>query len=429
MTRRPSGRALVLLLGAAACARNVVPSGPRPPRAEPSRIETSVYLIGDGGNPAPAGEPVLAALSSALARDPARSFVIFLGDNIYPRGLDDDSSSVAMREQKRRLAAQLVPLLENGVRGIVVPGNHDWARHGPSGWASIQAQERFVRDTVAALERALNVRTPQEEISVELLPKRGCPGPWIKDVGDHLRVLVLDTQWWLHPFDRPNQKYCGDDAATRTVERIRAALAGSGGRRTLVVAHHPLETAGEHGGYFDLKSHLFPFTGAGDQWFFWVPLPLLGSLYPLARMHGVDPQDLSNAFNCRMRAVVDSAFRPVAPDLYAAGHDHGLQVLKGGAARYEAVSGGGIYGHTDRIGRHRNSLFSATASGFMRLDVMRDGSPPRLGVHVVNEKGEDREVFAMLLDDAAAAATSLRPRVCRDGPRAPDLSVQVPGRD
>ena len=427
MTRRRSGRVLVALLGAAACARSVVPSSPTIPLAEPSRIETSVYLIGDGGKPKAAGEPVLIALSRALAGDPARSFVIFLGDNIYPRGLDAGPPSDAPEDQKRKLAAQLTPVVERGVRGIVVPGNHDWARHSPSGWASIQAQERFVRDTVAALERALNVRRQDGEPTVELLPKRGCPGPSVKDVGDHLRVVVLDTQWWLHPFDRPNAKFCGEQADTRTVERIREALAGAGERRTLVVAHHPFESAGEHGGYFDLQNHLFPLTAAGSQWYLWVPLPLLGSLYPLARMHGVDPQDLSNGFNCRMRAVFDSAFRPIPPLLYAAGHDHGLQVFKSRPARYEAVSGGGIYGHTDAIGRHRNSLYSAALSGFMRLDVMRDGSPPRLGVHIVDKKGGDREVFSTLLDDTTPAAP-LEPRVCRDGPRAPDLSVQAPGR-
>jgi Calcineurin-like phosphoesterase len=415
-----------LLLGAPACARDLLPPGPVMAAADSSQIETSVYLIGDGGDPAATGEPVLAALSRAIARDPARSLVLILGDNVYLNGIDTLETSSHRHEQEWRLTTQLDVLLHNRVRGIVVPGNHDWARHKPSGWKSIKVQEEFVRKYVEGFERAQGWDTLPDSPTVAFLPTGGCPGPSVRDFGDHLRVLVLDTQWWLHPYVRPKSEKCGEEGDTRAVERIRSALASAGPRRTLVVAHHPIETAGEHDGYFDWKTHLFPFAALDRH--FLIPLPVIGSLYPLARMHGVDAQDMSSPIYCRMLAVLDSGFRPIPPLLYAAGHDHGLQVFKGGHSRYEVVSGGGIYGHTNPFSRRPNSLLSLAASGFMRLDIMRDDTPPRLGVHVIDGAGEDHEVFALRLDDSAPAPAS-EPRACRELPRHPDVSLQVPGRE
>jgi hypothetical protein len=411
----------VLLMVTSGCARGLV----GPELAQPldtSRIETSVYLIGDGGNPSREGEPVLAALSRAIARDPEKNFVVILGDNVYEFGLDSAPDSPNRPEQERRLDTQLNVLFKNHVSGIVVPGNHDWQKHKATGLASVRAEEEFVRQR----DRQHRAGHGPQLDSVSYLPSNGCPGPAVVEVGRGLQVLVLDTQWWLHKHARPNDATCGSEGAAGAADRIRQLLAAAGPRRTLVVAHHPIETAGEHGGFFDWKRHLFPLTAA-KSWLL-VPLPGLGSMYPLARMHGVSEQDVSSPLNCRMRAMLDSAFVPNPPLLYAAGHDHGLEVFEGGPARYSVVSGGGIFDHTNPFGRHANSLLSLAKSGFMRLDVMRDGSPPRLGVQVVDSAGQAREVFALQLDDSLPRPASA-PRSCRRLLQRPDVSLLVPGRE
>ena len=51
----------------------------------------------------------------------------------------------------------------------------------------------------------------------------------------------------------------------------------------IVVGHHPLETYGPHGGFFDWKSHLFP---ARDiKGWLWVPVPIFGAAYPYWRKY------------------------------------------------------------------------------------------------------------------------------------------------
>jgi hypothetical protein len=414
------------LLCAASCARPLVPPGPFPAAADPSRIAISVFLIGDAGEPAIPKEPVLEALSREIARDPRKSLVMILGDNVYPEGIDSLAGSPRREEQERRLRTQLDVLLTNHVRGIVIPGNHDWARHKPTGLSSIKAQEAFVEEYVTSYEKAHGMFSPlRDSATIQFLPRNGCPGPAVRDYGRDLRVIVLDTQWWLHPYEKPGTDQCKDQSGAEFVRSFRAHMANARGQRVLVVSHHPIETASEHGGFFDWKAHLFPLTAANNA--LWIPLPFLGSFYPMARMHGFTPQDLSSVEYCEMAATLDSAFTPTPPLLFASGHDHGLQVMKGGRTPYAVVSGGGRYKKENPVTRRRNTVFSLAAGGFMRLDIMKDDSPPRLGVFVVDSAGGAEEKFAMQLDDNVKASGNPMPR-CREQPGGPAMSLEVPGR-
>jgi Calcineurin-like phosphoesterase len=404
--RRLSLPALALSLGTLACARGLLPGGPPEPAIAQAELETRLFLIGDGGKPAPGGEPVLAALSREIASDPGRSFVVFLGDNVYPRGMAPRGSP-SRAQDERRLSAQLDVLLRNRVPGILVPGNHDWAKHTAGGKASIIAQEEFVRQHVDSFSRAERYPRAYADSGLVLLPGGACPGPAVRDLGRHLRLLLLDTQWWLHPRKHPRtgERECPRDGTEKQVEdSIVAALSSAGDRDVVVAAHHPMISGGEHGGFFDWKQHLFPLT-AMRRWLL-VPFPVLGSIVPLGRRWGYSPQDLSGPLNCRMRAGFDSAFAGHRPLLYAAGHDHGLQVLRGGGGRYSVVSGGGVYGHTGPVTRGTNTLLAMRASGFMRLDVMANTGRERLSVFTVDASGAAQEVYTLWLDKTEPAPDS-----------------------
>jgi hypothetical protein len=126
----------------------------------------------------------------------------------------------------------------------------------------------------------------------------------------------------------------------------------------------------------------------------WVPLPLVGSLYPAIRSRGISRQDASSRVYRRMVAAFRRAFADAPPALYAAGHEHNLEVIAQRGAPLELVSGGGIYGHSGRAARIRGSLLARKASGFARLDVPYTG-PARLAVLEVDRPGHGREIFSI----------------------------------
>jgi hypothetical protein len=178
-------------------------------------------------------------------------------------------------------------------------------------------------------------------------------------------------------------------------DSLRADLAAAGDRTVVVVAHHPLASGGEHGGYFVVQSYLFPLRLV-KPWL-WIPLPGLGSTYPMARQSGVSNQDMAGIVNRRMRDMLQRAMRDHPPLVWADGHDHNLQVLKGASARWLLVSGAGIFGHEGPVNRLPETRFASQSAGFMRLEFLTDGRE-RLGVLAVDREGRSQERFSVWLE-------------------------------
>ena len=313
----------------------------KPFRADPENIELSLFLIGDAGEPDPreVGAP-LESLTVQLAAAPERSMVVFLGDNVYPEGIPEEGRS-ELADARRRLEAQVLAV-PAGTRAFFIPGNHDWGGETPFGLYALRQQEQVI----ASLGRV-------HGRDVRMLPGNGCPGPVTIDAG-RLRLIMLDTQWWLHPYIvRDSMSRCARMTLASVTAELRrqviAPTAVSGPPRVVVVAgHHPLMTGGEHGGYCSI-------TG------------------PFRRLGGYR-QDVMSSANRRMRDSIEDAMRATPPLVYAAGHDHNLQVLRGGpAAKYLLVSGAGSYAKSACAVRLRESHYTSQhRSGFMRLDIVKD---------------------------------------------------------
>ena len=341
-------------------------------------VEYTLLLVGDAGY-AEADDPVLANMSASAARTPNRTAMVFLGDNLYPAGLVDEGDADRQRGE-RILLAQVGAVRSARARGIFVPGNHDWDRGGPEGWDKVRRQGLFL-----------------ETQGVAMLPARGCPGPSVVDLAPSVRLIVLDTQWWLHDGPRPVHptSACPADSQAEVLDSLAAALASAGTRHVVVAAHHPLESTGPHGGYYGWQDHIFPLTRV-VSWL-WVPLPIVGSVYPLYRSLRPTAQNQAGSVNRSMRAALDSVLSIHPPLAYAAGHDHNLQVMEGDAsAGYLLVSGAGGSALT-AVGKAESTLFARAASGFMRIDFMRNGRA-RLAVLTTDRDGNETEEYSRWLD-------------------------------
>jgi hypothetical protein len=346
-----------------------------------------VYFVGDAGEADPLGEPVLNALEGDIAESPqgATRLLLFLGDNVYPRGMPTPGSAGRV-EAERRLAAQVAVGVSTKTTTVFVPGNHDWDFSGPNGWTSVREEEAFVEARGEGL--------------VSMLPGGGCPGPSALDVGGAARIVILDTEWWLRSGPKPTHpsSSCPADSESEVVAMLAAALDPSDGRPVFVAGHHPMLTAGTYGGHFGVRQHLFPLVD-WKPWL-WLPLPMIGSIYPIARQHGITEQDASGSLNRAMRESLAGAFAKKPPLAYFSGHVHALQVLDGGPlAKVLVTSGAGVYGHVSSLGTIPETLFLADgASGYARLHIERGGRV-RLSIVQVDPEAGRREVYATFLDE------------------------------
>jgi hypothetical protein len=229
------------------------------------------------------------------------------------------------------------------------------------------------------------------KVDLQLQPTGGCPGPVSMPVGRRAQLVVLDTQWWLErgakPSSADNRTGCPNviEAGVKAALAAELRRAAAAGRMVVIAAHHPLETRGPHGGYLEPWVHLFPLVMAADYVPFvvrWLPLPVLGSVAVWWRGAGSPSvQDLSNPVNEHMRrelvATMEDAADRTRPLVYAAGHDHSLQVFRRERApHYVLVSGLGSQAKASSVRHARTSLFAhsnAANPGLMKLDFLRSG--------------------------------------------------------
>jgi len=334
-------------------------------------VRQRILLAGDAGDTKVSRE-ALGVLTEWASDIPDRTLVVFLGDNIYPAGMPAQEHPTRAAAEES-LDAQLAVITSSGARGFFISGNHDWADDGEGGLDAVRRQEEYVN---AALGCDGN-----------FLPAGGCGIP-AKIELNGVRVVALNTAWWLHSEGLARQ---ADPQAekTRVIEAIESTLTGVEGLDVVVVSHHPLASHGTHGGFYDWKDHLFPSTHLVEG--LWIPTPVIGSLYPLLRSLVFNRQTLAGTEYTDMRMHLTKALATNPPLVYAAGHDHGLQVLEGGsAAEYYLVSALGLDVGAS-MGHGKDTLFAHLHAGFMVLDFMESGT---VLLRVVEQR-EEEVAFSM----------------------------------
>jgi hypothetical protein len=350
-------------------------------------VTDSIFLIGDAGDPMlpddGSSELIDPVLSSLRRRVDARvamlgadhTAVIFLGDNVYPSGLAPPGHGDRARGE-RVLDAQVAAVGE--ARGYFTPGNHDWNQAKKDG-----------------LERALTQYEYLSNVSskIEVHPAAPCAGPSVVDMGEKLRLVFGDLWSAIYHQNFPGSVIAACDPEPgegRVSQRFKQIFDATTERRIVFAIHAPLITSGPHGGYFPWREHIFPLRVFHRN--LWIPLPIIGSIFPLSRWMGVTDTDLMSS---NYRSYVTSArstFRPGEPAIVAAGHEHSLQLHVDGLGTFHAVSGAGSKSKVDYVRRLRSDLMSLAAPGYMRLDEHADGTLA-LKVIVLDDDDVDQPVF------------------------------------
>jgi hypothetical protein len=317
-------------------------------------VTYSVFLIGDAGDAAGARE-VLELLRQQLQQAGQQSTVVFLGDNLFPEGLPAEEEAGRPAAEKQLLAS--LDALE-GYPGKVVftPGDRDWQRGKRNGWQYVRNQQQFIEGHLG-----------REGV---FIPGDGCSGPVEVPLAEDLLLVVLNLQWWLHPWDKPGEESaCEIKDGYAAAAQLEDILERNRHKQIIVADHHPLYSRGPYGGYATWREHLFPLTTLSPA--LYLPLPGVGSLYTLYRRTlGGSVQNLNHPRYRALRHVVNGLLRQHPGLIYASGHDHSLQYLYKDSVHY-VVSGAGS--QTTPVGRGKHTRFAASRKGFARLDFTAAG--------------------------------------------------------
>jgi hypothetical protein len=315
-------------------------------------VTARIILIGDGGALINGKHPVASAVKHHLHPD-KKTTIVFLGDNLYRHGLPDEGN-VNYVLSRTVLDSQMAVAANTPAHVYMIPGNHDWSNGGTDGWESLLRQEAYVN--------------LMREKNVEFLPSEGCPGPVEVPIGNDVVMIVFDSQWFLHPHDKPGIEWdCECKTESEFKLQLQELLQKNYNKLVIMACHHPFMSNGIHGGYFGIKQHIFPFTDLRKN--LYIPLPVIGSIYPISRSVFGSPQDISYPAYTNMVNTIRAETRLHPNVIYAAGHDHSLQLLKD-TSHFYIVSGSGC--QTSRVENSKNSEFTKEALGFAVLEVSKN---------------------------------------------------------
>ncbi|WP_103864585.1 metallophosphoesterase [Aquimarina sp. I32.4] len=321
------------------------------PKKLPNKeISKRFYLVGDAGyakmNKSTIGLSILKkVLDTTVTKN---DDLIFLGDNIYQKGMPEKGEPErALGEH--RIDAQIDAI--NGFKGnvIFIPGNHDWYNDGVEG---LRRQEKYV------LKKMGNKKA--------FLPSKGCPIESV-EINEQVHLLILDTQWYLANWNK--NPTINDHCEIKTREKFLLEVEGElkkYSKKTIVIAmHHPMFTNGPHGGKNNFGKHIFPSKTK-------IPLPVLGSLATLIRSQGgVSVQDISNTHYNKLMKRLSTMTRSIDKVVFVSGHEHSLQYIDNEGLK-QIVSGSGSKISPVSLGKY--GLFAYPKQGFAILDVYKDGS-------------------------------------------------------
>ncbi len=313
----------------------------------------SLFLIGDAGEPIE--NPTLVLLKKELQKVGDKGGVVFLGDNIYPKGMPPKGHPLRA-EAEVAIDGQIDAVRDFTGTKVFIPGNHDWAQGKDYGLEWLNIQEDYVEDALDSAD--------------VWLPTNGCPGPVEVNLTDQITLIVVDTQWFLHKGRKPAET-CGVQGLRDVGVLFQDALKRNADKKVVVVTHHPMFTYGIHGGVFGIKDHLFPLTASKKMANLYIPMPGLGSIYPIYRSWFGNIQDTPHPVYKRFRNGMVQLMQDHPDIIHAAGHEHALQHIEKYGMNF-IVSGAGAKNNA-RVKQIRDAKFATNTQGFARLDYYPSG--------------------------------------------------------
>jgi len=332
------------------------------------KVNQRFIIIGDAGKLKDGKNAVVEAAAKYISVSDSNTTVLFLGDNIYPKGLPDEENKT-YPSSAAVLKTLMTPFKNYQAKVYVVPGNHDWQKGGTDGWRNIKRQGQFVN--------GLN------QGNTFFVPEDGCPGPREININDDVVLVIMDTQWWLHTNNKPGSD---DDCDCKTEEevltRLRDIAYRNSGKKILFAAHHPLRSYGPHGGYYTWKQHIFPFIDLSKKAY--LPVPIVGSLYPLIRGAFGNVEDLMHPLYKGMIKGIENALSEAQDVTFVGGHEHNMQLIRDAKRNY-VVSGSAA--NRERVKISEKTLFASDENGFSEILYASDGEQI-IQYHSVDEEGK-----------------------------------------
>jgi len=286
-----------------------------------------------------ANAPEFDAIQDIIAQAKGDFTILVNGDFVDRDGLEKSPTQAEITKLDRLMA-----LASDKGEIVFVPGDREWNNGAKNGLEKVKGLEKYLK---AKLEKGAVV-----------FPQKGCLGPAILDIGDHLRLVMINSQWFVQNQQRPEEEDtdCGLLNETEFWDELDDALTDSDNRNLVVVSHHPALSYGQYAGFKLLGQHFKP--------------PIIGSILAAYHQNIGTTKDLSNEklkhFSKNLLKKAEA--HPGA--IFVSGHEYDTQVLfKDG--NYHLSSG--AVAKAKAVAKGTATIYKNNKPSFTQLTFEKDG--------------------------------------------------------
>lgn len=302
---------------------------------------TNIYLAGDAGYlENDQVSEALDALNERIKNSKKEDVLLFLGDNIYPKGMPENKTDINRQKAEQSLQAQLKVAKNFKGKVIFIPGNHDWY----SGVDGLREEEKAVDD-------ALGKNT--------FLPENGCPLASY-EVSDNIIIIAVDSEWYITDWDQHPKinDNCEIKNRLKFFEEFKSLVNKNQGKTIILAIHHPLESNGNHGGQYAFNQYGLPILN--------IPINII------RRTSGAAPSDLNFPLYRELSNKITTILQEYKEDvIVVSGHEHNLQYLIHKDIP-QIISGSGSKVNPVRHFKNDKTIFGYAGLGYAILNIQQN---------------------------------------------------------
>ncbi len=311
-------------------------------------LQGQVHLV-VAGNTADAAPGFYQALRKRLGDVNHPNHVLFAGDYI-PECTDAMQVFDIDRKQGDKVFPTIAPIIGLAkdfpeVTFHFVPGDRDWDKSGRDGFNCVKRIENYVTG-----QGLTNINWPLTD---------GCPGPELVELSSEVSLLMINTQWWNHPYDKPlpAEAECASADSEIVIEEALALIKENRDRNLILTGHYPPESQGRFGGEFPAVDQFKP--------------PLLGSIMLSWRQNVGTPEEIDNKRLSPLRKALRNNNGLFAGLFFVGAQDKSQQLLR---YRENYIINAGAAGAGDWVASHDPAIHTSREAGFTELVFGADGA-------------------------------------------------------
>ncbi len=324
-------------------------------------IDQKLFLLGNMAHLS-TDSPVWDSLQNRVANSKGNTNILFLGDFLDKNGMEKPASPEEINQLEK-----CIQLGQTANDYFFLPGDSEWNNGKKGGKKKLKNLNKYLKEKLG---------------KGKMTNGKGCPGPEVVDIGEHLRIIFINSHWFVHDEnDRPNEqdtdcKFFNEIGFWDEVEgNIKSVI----NKNIIIAAHHPVYSFGQYAGYKLGRQHVTP--------------PLIGSFLAGYHQNVGDRKDLAHHGMKSFASNIIRMMERYPTMLYVSGHEFDLQAHY---FRGDYHLNSGSIARKKDVSKGEGTFFKSNKKGFLELTFFNDGSS-EMTANVIQKDGSFKPIYQKML--------------------------------